>query len=170
MITRYQTLATRIRVELDELERTQTAIGRHWESAMKTPADQDAYFNSVAFNLHSLYTGLERIFELIALELDGGALGGESWHAELLRQMTLDLPDARPAVLERDTANRLDEYRKFRHRVRNIYATQIDPSRMESLVKKLPEIWQLVRQELEAFSAFLEQIARADEELPDKEV
>jgi len=28
---------------------------------------------------------LERIFELIALELDGGTLGGETWHTELLR-------------------------------------------------------------------------------------
>ena len=67
----------------------------------------------MALNLHSFYSALERVFELIALELDGGALGGESWHIELLRQMSLDVPDVRPPVLQPDTAVRLDEYRKF---------------------------------------------------------
>jgi len=59
--------------------------------------------------------------ELIALELDGGTLGGEAWHTELLRQMALDLPNVRSPVIQRETAMHLGEYRKFRHRIRNIY-------------------------------------------------
>ncbi len=161
MIARYQALAQRIRLELDELDRVTLAVERHWRGARTAPADQDAYLNSVALNLHSLYTGLERIFELIALELDGGALGGDAWHSELLRQMTLDLPDTRPAVLLRETATRLDEYRKFRHRIRNIYATLLNPDRMASLVTGLPDLWRQVRQELEAFALFLDQVADA---------
>jgi len=76
--------------------------------------DQDAYLNSVAFNLHSLYSGLERVFELVAIELDGGPLGRENRHVELLRQMVLDLPETRPPALENNTSIQLDEYRKFR--------------------------------------------------------
>lgn len=163
MIARYQALARRIRVELVELEQTLAAVQRHWDGAKRATADQDAYLNSVALNLHSLYTGLERIFELIAVELDEGPLGGEGWHSELLRQMTLDLPDIRPPVLEQGTAARLDEYRKFRHRVRNIYATEMDPNRMEVLITGLPELWLSIRRELEAFAEFLEQMAHADE-------
>src|SRR3990172_1326244 len=137
-MVRYQTLMQRIQMEIEEIEQTQAAIQRHWQSAQTALSDQDAYLNSVALNLHSWYTGLERIFELIAIELDGGTLGGEAWHTELLRQMTLDLADTRPPVIRKETAERLDEYRKFRHRIRNIYASSLDPARMQPLVTELP--------------------------------
>jgi hypothetical protein len=129
--------------------------------ARSAPEEPDAYLNSVALNLHGLYTGLERVFELIAVELDGGALRGEACHTELLRQMTLDLPDSRPPVLEKDTVTQLDEYRKFRHRVRHIYATQLDPERMTSLIVMLPSLWRRVNAELGAFANFLDQVANA---------
>ena len=130
MIARYQVLSRRIELELGELERSQAAAQRHWQTARTTAIDQDAYLNSVALNLHGFYSGLERIFELIAQELDGGVVGGDAWHTELLRQMALDVPDVRPPVLQMVTADQLDEYRKFRHRIRNIYATNLDPERM----------------------------------------
>jgi hypothetical protein len=52
----------------------------------------------VALNLHSFYSGLERVFELVATQLDEGRLAGADWHAELLRQMAIDLDEARPVV------------------------------------------------------------------------
>ena len=121
--------------------------------------DQDAFLNSVALNLHSFYNGLERVMELVALEMDGGTLGGEAWHAELLRQMALESPSVRPAMLSSDTGQRLDEYRKFRHRVRNIYATRLNAALMEHLVENLPSIWKQVHAELLAFADFLERLA-----------
>lgn len=159
MIARYQVLARRIQLEVEALDRTQVTIHRHWQIARQTATDQDAYLNSVALNLHSLYSGLERVFELIAVELDGGALGGEAWHAELLRQMTLDVPEVRPAVLQRDAAERLDEYRKFRHRIRNIYASNLDPERMAHLVTGLTSLWQEIRTQLMDFTRFLGALA-----------
>ena len=96
MMARYQSLAQRLRSDMEELERTQAAVRRHWRGFGSADADPDAYLNSVAFNLHGLYCGLERMFELIAIELDGGTLGGERWHSELLNQMALDLPKVRP--------------------------------------------------------------------------
>jgi len=162
VISRYRLLARRIELELEELERTQAAIQRHWQTARKTATDQDAYLNSVALNLHSFYSALERIFELIALELDGGALGGDAWHTELLRQMSFELEDVRPAVIRTETAARLDEYRKFRHRIRNIYATNLDPDRMAPLVAGLVPLWPAIRQELAAFAAFLADLAGSD--------
>lgn len=99
---------------------------------------------------------------MIALELDGGALGGDAWHAELLRQMALDVPDVRPSVLQQDTAARLDEYRKFRHRIRNIYATNLDPVRMAHLVTDLVSLWPQIHRELIVFNRFLHELANAD--------
>ncbi len=162
MIARYRTLAQRIELELEEIERTERAIVRHWKSARAAAVDQDAYLNSVALNLHGWYSGFERVFELIAVEIDGGALGGEAWHAELLRQMTLDLAETRPPVIQKDVAARLDEYRKFRHRIRNIYAASLDPARMQPLVAGLADLSPQLRGNLVDFVAFLNALAETD--------
>lgn len=159
MIARYQVLSRRIELELEELERTQAAARRHWQTAQKSLVDQDAYLNSVALSLHSFYSGLERIFKLTAQELDGGVVGGDAWHTELLRQMALDIPDVRPPVIQAATADQLDEYRKFRHRIRNIYTTNLDPERMAPLVLHLPKLWSRIRSDLEQFTRFLRGLA-----------
>jgi hypothetical protein len=139
-------------------------VERHWKRSLTAAADQDAYLNSVALNLHGFYSGLERIFELIAAELDGTRLGGERWHVELLKQMTLDLPNLRPPVLNANTAAHLDEYRKFRHLIRNLYTTNIVPAEMEKLVTGLPPLWSQIRQELAVFVKFLDELTHADED------
>jgi len=157
MVTR-KALAQRIRLETDELDKTVSVINRHWQQTKTASEDQDAFLNSVALNLHSFYNGLERIMELIATEMDGGTLGGASWHTELLRQMTMELPSIRPAVLNPATGTQLDEYRKFRHRLRNIYATHLDAMQMSHLVESLPSTWQRTRTELMAFASFLDQL------------
>lgn len=160
MMPRYEVLARRIEQELADLERTVSVIRRHWEKAVTAATDQDAYLNSVALNLHGLYSSLERVFELIAVEIDGGTLGGDAWQAELLRQMTVEVPDVRPAVLQPDTASALDDLRRFRHRIRNIYATNLDPERVKPLVTGLPALWQRLRENLGAFVGFLHHLGR----------
>ncbi len=162
MIPRYRILEQRTLEELEELDRTVDTVKRHWQTA-ETADDQDAYINSVALNLHSFYSGLERIFELVAVQLDEGKLGGPDWHAEMLRQMALDLGEVRPPVLSKATVSDLDEYRKFRHRVRSIYASHLDPHRMEDLVADLPAVWRQARRELEEFARFLDTMVHADE-------
>jgi hypothetical protein len=160
VIGRYRALARRITDELSQLERSVSAAQRHWQAA-STAADEEAYLNSVALNLHAHYSGLERLFELVAEEFDGGALGGANWHAELLRQMTLDMDDVRPPVLRRDTAEGLEDLRKFRHLIRNIYATNIDPDRLAPIIERLPALWRRVQDDLEAFSRFLDRLAES---------
>ena len=163
MIARYQALAQRIKQEIEELEVALSTIQSHWERAGHSEVDKRAYLNSVALNLHGFYSGLERVFHLIASEFDGGSLGGEGWHTELLRQMTLDLPGTRPPILETETADHLDEYRKFRHLVRHVYTTAFDPDRIDALVSVLPKVWSEVRRDLTTFTAFLEDLSKADE-------
>ncbi|MDH3676484.1 MAG: antitoxin [Anaerolineae bacterium] len=155
-------LAQRIMLEVDELEQVNAVIVRHWTSAQTITEDKDAFLNSVALSLHSFYNGLERVMELVAVEMDGGTLGGAAWHSELLRQMTLEVPSVRPAVLSTDTGRRLNQYRKFRHRVRNIYTTHLDAARIGHLVDSLPQTWQQARTELLAFVEFLERLETDD--------
>jgi hypothetical protein len=158
MIARWQTLAQRIRMEVTDLEPVVIMVIRHWDYVQSGSPEQAAFVNSVALNLHGFYNGLERIMELIALEMDGGTLGGDAWHTELLRQMTLELPTIRPALWQTAVAHDLDEYRKFRHLVRHIYAIQLDSVRIAPLVQNLTPLWKNVREALLAFANFLENL------------
>jgi hypothetical protein len=48
----------------------------------------------------------------------------------------------------------------IRHRVRNIYAVQLNATRMEHLIENLPSVWLGVQTELLAFANFLEQLGK----------
>ena len=82
-----------------DLESALDRASRAWKSSGETTVDQDIYLDSVALNLHSFYSGLERLFELIAKHIDRNLPSGETWHRDLLVSMTNDFPNARPAVI-----------------------------------------------------------------------
>jgi hypothetical protein len=65
----------------------------------------------------------------------------------------------RPAVISGDTFLTLNEYRGFRHVVRNVYTFKFDPDRIGRLVDNAPEMLHQVSSELLAFADFLEQNA-----------
>ena len=77
--------------------------------------------------------------------------------------MASDLQELRPAVISESSAARLDEYRRFRHLVRNVYAVDLAPERMAGLMSALPRMWPDLRSELMAFAAFLDALGRIDE-------
>ncbi len=160
MTLHWQTLAQRIRMEIAEIDQAVDTATQHWQRYQNAIEDRPAFLNSVALNLHSFYNGTERALELIAREMDGGPLGGDMWHTELLRQMRLELPDVRPAVLSEATCYALDEYRKFRHLVRHSYATRLEAAKIVPLVEKLPATWQQVKSQLLDFAEFLSELSR----------
>lgn len=147
-------LAVRIRDELSELDRVTERVAEGWRRALSN-AD-DYYLDGVALNLHGFYGGLERIFELIAIVIDGAKPKGENWHQALLHQMTTDVPGLRPAVISQDTYRHLDDYRGFRHVVRNVYAYNFETAKLQKLVQDLPAVLAQARAELLAFASFLE--------------
>lgn len=124
------------------------------------------FVDSAALNLHAFYSGAEKIFETIAEQLDQTRPKGENWHLELLRQMTVDLGNLRPAVISRERVKELDEYRRFRHVVRNIYAEHLDPNRFANLIDHLPDVWNHLRTDLIEFAKILDQVSNADDEQP----
>lgn len=68
-------LARRLAGELDEIQRVSRHIQEDWLKFLRT-AD-DGYLKAAAFDLHGFYTGIERIFRLIAEILDGRLPSGE---------------------------------------------------------------------------------------------
>jgi hypothetical protein len=89
---------------------------------------------------------------------NGNLPTGSDWHKELLRLMQLDIPDLRPPVLSTETVTVLDEYRRFRHVVRNIYTFQFDPRQIERLVIQMSSAFNQTQSELLIFIDFLKQV------------
>jgi len=156
---RYLVLAARIRQELEALEKVDTRAKRALALAHKYPDDEDLYLDAVALNLHDFYTGLERVFYQIAATLDEAVPESRDWHQKLLRQMAKERPQIRPAVISEETRESLDEYLRFRHVVRNIYAFEFDSERLGRLVQGLDFVLPRIHKELQAFAQFLERLA-----------
>ncbi|MEA3441398.1 MAG: hypothetical protein U9R58_14075 [Chloroflexota bacterium] len=152
----YSALAGRIRESLSEIRNVVKRIDDYIRKAQTI--DDQAYWDATALNLHGFYSGIEHIFEDIARTVDASVPLGPEWHVDLLIQMGSDMKDIRPPVVSRETRLCLDEYRGFRHVVRNVYTFNLRPSRIKDLATDLPECYSSVMQELMAFASFLDSL------------
>lgn len=119
--------------QLDEL--TERISG--YDGQLAEPSCPPEVAGFVAVLLHRWYTACEAALERIERVLVGAVQSGDAWHQELLRIMALDVPDARPPVLRRETATALLPYLRFRHFLRHAYAAEFDPIKLHALVEPL---------------------------------
>jgi hypothetical protein len=124
MNVRLKNIAERIRSELNEIKLLIGRVERAWQHGLNS--EDDYYLDSVALNLHAVYSGIERIFEIIATNIDANKPSGENWHQQLLNQMADEIPSVRPAVISPEICAQLNELRGFRHVVRNVYTFKFD--------------------------------------------
>ena len=131
---------------LDELEREIT----------NAPQQDDIYsLRARGSILHDFYNGIERIFVRIASELNGGVPQAEQWHRELVKNMTLDIPEVRPAVIDMTLARVLGEYLRFRHVFRNVYGSVLEAERLRSLERRLPVTSAAFRERVQVFLSWM---------------
>jgi hypothetical protein len=148
-------LSERIQSEVVDLESVIDRIKEGWQRSKRS--GDDYYLDSVALNLHGFYSGLERIFELIASSVDSSKPNDKEWHKTLLYQMAQEVPQVRPAVISEKSRSRLDEYRGFRHVVRNVYTFKFDTEKVEKLATEVSGLFADISPELLAFAHFLQE-------------
>ena len=98
--------------------------------------------------------GVERIFKIIAEELNGGTPKGEDWHKRLLLDMNLNIGE-RPPVISRELHGSLLMFLGFRHVVRQVYGFELDEKRLEALSVHFEPVLEKFIKEREAFCQFL---------------
>lgn len=163
MSVRSRVLAGFIRSELPDLARAvDRAITLHTKAVRRGDLD---YLDGVALNLHGFYMGVEEIFSRIARDLDESLPDGAQWHLTLLSQMTWPVSEIRPPVISQETRLCLDEYRGFRHVVRNIYTFNLVPSKIGKVVNDLPGCHQSLIADLGIFCGFLEMAQNVEDEI-----
>jgi hypothetical protein len=101
--------------------------------------------------LHNLYNGLENCMSRLAHGVDESVPTGNDSHRLLVDQMSEPIPSLRPALLERELAARVDEYRRFRHAFRHMYYFDLDWPRLLPLIAGAPEL-------LDAFEAAIDEL------------
>jgi len=101
---------------------------------------------------------------LKSIYIDSSIPDGETWHRDLLNQMACEVADIRPAVIDTNNARSLDEFRRFRHLVRNVYTINLVPDKIRMLVLNLPGLWNSLWAELHAFADFTDELSKVTED------
>jgi len=142
--TKKNEIVSFIREELDKIKKLSVEIDE---------CKGDSYIMKRAKGsiLHDFYNACERIFELIANNINGGMTGGHKWHKRLLSQMTINIEGVRTPVISKRLAAELDEYLAFRHLFRNIYGFELESGRLDKLVERFTEIIDLFSEEINNF-------------------
>jgi len=81
---------------------------------------------SLAFQLHNLYSAFEQLFEIVARAFENNVTGETGYHLELLRRMNVAVAGVRPPLVPDGLLPLFDSLRSFRHFFRHAYAQDID--------------------------------------------
>jgi hypothetical protein len=151
-------LAEDILAELTKMRQLESQIRRVQIELESDPTRADLLNENFALKLHNFYSGCERIFQLVAVELNGGLPSGNDWHRRLLDRMQAER-EGRPAVISGGMASKLQEYLGFRHVVRSLYGYELDPDRIAKLVNRYPGVWHQFEREIQVFIEWLRSLA-----------
>ncbi|HEY3457013.1 MAG TPA: hypothetical protein VGK64_20710 [Bryobacteraceae bacterium] len=110
--------------------------------------------------LHSFYTEIEKILKLIAREWDRQLPSSDSWHKDLLVQMS-QATATRPAVLSTGLIEVLNEFLAFRHLFRGASIALMRWDKLHPLVAKVENTYEHTRSELDVFTAFVQKQTEA---------
>lgn len=140
--------------ELVTLER----VVESTKEALASLSDDPSQFelHGLAAYLHQFYTGVESIFERIAVVLGEGLPRGQYWHVDLLNQMAEERAGERPAVIDEPLRARLKDYLDFRHFFRHAYGYTLEWSQLRWKVESLTDTLKLLRDQLDDFFRAME--------------
>lgn len=116
--------------------------------------DRAQDLDSMAYQLHNLYGAHEQLFEIVANFFEN-QIGGDGYHADLLRRMETEIKGVRPALISSTTYESLNELRGFRHFFRHAYAARLDADRVDRIVQIAIQLREPFRQDMERFLAQL---------------
>jgi hypothetical protein len=104
-----------------------------------------------AYRLHNLYTAFENIFRSVALAFENTLDDRAGWHRQLLERMRLDLGPVRPAVIDGEAFEALDELLRFRHLFRSAYSARLEAPRLGLVLAAAQRLRPIYRAQIERF-------------------
>ena len=117
--------------------------------------DGPAGLESMALQLHYLYSAAEGLFEIIADACENQAATDSGYHTALLRRMRIQVAGVRPAAVSGEALPLLDNLRRFRHVVRHAYGAEIDGRQLAIVLEDARALRPLLWRDVEGFLAEL---------------
>lgn len=111
-----------------------------------------------AYHLHSLYSAFENIFQNVAATFENSVDDMGRWHAQLVERMKLDMMPIRPALLNEQSFDAIDELRRFRHMFRHAYSINLDADRLDLVVRKALLLKDLYNGQIREFLDFVDSL------------
>jgi predicted nucleotidyltransferase len=143
-------LKGQIELELNNLQKIARGLDEFLTQVSKRQPTE-IELSGVGGYLQNFYTGVERIFERIAVTLDGGFPAGENWHTFLLQQMEIEYPGKRSAVINHELALQLLDYLRFRHLYRHTYGYELLWEKCRPLTESVSNTLKMLREQLICF-------------------
>lgn len=119
-------------------------------------ADDIILLESIAYQIHNLYSAIEDLLKLIADYFENNIKDSSQWHSLLLQRMTMTIPEIRPAVLSSETYSMLNRLRGFRHFFRHAYGATIEYEQLKSNLDKAVSVIPELESDLNQFLSELE--------------
>lgn len=151
MSAKWVLLESSIRDDVQAIERLYEDLGQPRLDGSESEEERIV----VGYRLHNLYSAFENIFRNIAAAFENRLDERAGWHRELLRRMRLNLEPVRPALIDDEAYEKLDEMLRFRHLFRAAYSVHFDPARLRLVLDKALELRPLYPAQVERFLAFL---------------
>ena len=115
-----------------------------------------AGLESLALQLHNLYSAAEGLFEIVAEACENHVDADAGYHTSLLRRMHVAVPGVRPAAVSDESLPLLDTLRRFRHVVRHAYSAEIDGRQLRIVLEDARSLRPLLWRDVEEFLAELD--------------
>ncbi len=119
--------------------------------------DLNIYENRYVYALKSqqIYTAIEDIFKVIIKTFENNIDDYSKYHVEILKVLSVDIPNIRPRLLSEESLKILDKLRSFRHFIRHAYNTELDLEEMILLQKKCKASFGFVIEDFKTFINFV---------------
>ena len=147
---RHVAFAAQVRAQLLEIAAIYDRIDER--ERVSGPAGRE----SLALQLHNLYSAAEGLFEVVAEACENHVEVGAGYHTSLLRRMHAAVPGVRPAVVSNETTSAPRHLRRFRHVVRHAYSAEIDGRQLRIVLEDARAVRPLLWRDVEALLAELE--------------
>jgi Ni,Fe-hydrogenase III large subunit len=99
----------------------------------REPENLDSHVKAIGLTLHSIYTGYEKILEMLIKGIDGDAPTATDYRSALLKRATYTIPGVRPEIISEETFHLLNALRAYRHKLRRIYTYLVSSSKIMNL-------------------------------------
>lgn len=117
--------------DVRELHRLSDHNRRAW-ARIEAGADDPVDWGALGFTIQTIYGVIENYFLRISKFFEN-SLPSDRWHQALVERMGLEIPEVRPPLLSDADVLRVRELVKFRHRLRNLYGEDLDPTKTRAI-------------------------------------